>query len=1047
MTQFCVERPVFTCMLFAGLVFLGSLNWGGLPVNLFPEINQPSLSVITKLTDASPEEVESRITKPLEEELCVVKQLKRIYSVSENGVSTIVMDFDWSAKMDVTGLDVREKIDRARRKLPAGIEEPQIEKYSPASWPIMVVHFARKGGPPEGGLAMEQAHALYSAIQGQIKPIIERVKGVARVQLSGGIEKEISVSIDRARLGARRMSVDEITAALSRENVSERGGVIKEGGKDLVVRTVGEFKTITDIENIVIRSASEGTVRLKDVAAVAESAKARDNFARLNGRDSIQMSVYKEAEGNTVQACQEAAKTLEGLRQLFPDVEFTVTFDQSVHIGKALDMLKGNALGGAALCAFTLFFFLGRVSSTSIAILAMPLSILPLSMLFKAFGVSLNIFSLTGIALGLGMVVDNASMILENVGRHVEEGRIVREAAVSATTELSGAMMASTMTILAVFVPVLMVPGLVAQLFSSISYAISFSMAISLFVSFTIVPMLASKQDLSPVPEATQPERMKLTWLVNLRNRSYNAAFTNFLLPNYGRLLKKTISDPVTGLAWVVGCVVIFVLGLVSLPDMEFLPKGKSESFYVNLALPPDTSLAETDRVAAQVEQLTQKLDGIRTCASDVSASRAKILVVMKNASYADSSIKLLGAELSRIPSLNFSMEKISPIPNIGLGSGRGSDLAIKVSGEDSGKLFAYSQEIKKKLQVMKDVQGVKVALEEQAPGVLIKIDPEKAAKLGLTAEDVAADMKTILSGKVATQLHLETSDVDIRVAGKGGETLTSDQIGELAIWSPVAGNIKVKDIASLERAMTPLQLEREERQRITTITANLTPGSTLGKAVKKLSSQGKGLLDTINWETGYTFAIGGASESMRDSFSELFKALAIGLVLVYMVMAAQFESFVQPLIIMVSVPLAFLGALLGLSLIGEPLNIMGLLGILMLGGVTVGSAIIMIDYINILRARGVDLHEAVLEAGNHTLSPILNTVGTTLADSIPLGLAIGTGSELYRDLGVTITAGLMVSTFMTLFVVPLLYCRVEEATDLVKLLKLRLMVRFGLGQ
>lgn len=1028
-------------MLFAGLVFLGSLNWGGLPVNLFPEINQPSLSVVTKLSDASPEEVEAQVTRPLEEELCVVKQLKRIYSVSENGVSTIVLDFDWSAKMDVAGLDVREKIDRARRKLPYGIEEPQIEKYSPASWPVLVAHFSASGAGPGS------AQTLYSRVQGQVKPLVERAKGVALVQLSGGSENEIRVSVDRARLGARRLSVEEVSAALARENVSERGGVIKEGGRDLVVRTVGEFRTAAEIADIVVRSSPEGAVRLRDVAAVSEEPKARDSFARLDGKESIQVSVFKAAEGNTVQVCEEVGAALAGLRAQYPELEYTVTFDQSVHIGKALDMLKGNALGGALLCGLTLFFFLGRVSSTSIAIFAMPLSIVPLSMLFKAFGVSLNIFSLTGIALGLGMVVDNAAIILENVGRHVDEGRLVREAAVSATTELSGAMVASTMTVLAVFVPVLMVPGLVAQLFSSISYSISFAMAISLFISFTIVPMLAARQKL---PQAgampTEPERPgAFTRLVAARDRLYNATFRDRLQPAYVALLKKSILNPAAGLAWLGGCALLFALGLAALPDIEFLPKGKTDSFYINLDLPPDASLEETDRTAAQVEKLAGALEGVKACASEISASKAKVLVVMKGASYADPAIKKLRGELALIPSLAFSMEKISPIPNIGLGSGRGSDLAVKITGEDQERLAAYSREVKEKLASMKEAQGVKAALEERVPGIVVRIDPARAARFGLTAEAAASDLKTALSGRVATKLRLESGDQDIRVAGAGG-AVTADQVGELTVWSPAAGNIKVKDVATLERTLMPVRMEREERQRMTTVTANLAPGATLGRAVKKLSGKG-GLLEGIKWEPGYGYSVGGASESMNDSFSEMFKALAIGLVLVYMVMAAQFESLFQPLIIMTSVPLGFLGALLGLSLVGAPLNIMGLLGILMLGGVTVGSAIIMIDHINILRARGTDLHDAIVEAGSATLSPILNTVGTTLADSVPLALALGAGSELYRDLGVTITAGLLVSTFLTLFVVPLLYCRVEEAADWAKLLKMKLMVRLGFEQ
>lgn len=1030
-------------MLFAALVFLGSLNWGGLPVNLFPEVSQPSLCVVTRLGDASPEEVETQVTKPLEEELCVVKQLKRIYSVSENGVSTIMMDFDWSAKMDVAALDVREKIDRARRNLPQAIEEPQVEKYSPASWPAMVVHFARKGGAAGGGRD-GGAQALFAAVQGQIRPAIERAKGVALVQLSGGEEREIRVSLDSARLGARRLSAEDITSALARENVSERGGVIREGTKDFAVRTVGEFRTAAEIGNIVIRSASGGSVRLRDVAAVAEVPKVSETYARLDGRESIQMSVFKEADGNTVQTCAEVVRTLENLRRLLPDVDFAVTFDQSVHIGKALNMMKGNAMGGALLCGLTLFFFLGRVSTTAIAVFAMPLCILPLSILFRSFGVSLNIFSMTGIALGMGMVVDNAALILENVKRHAEEGRIVSEAAVSATTELSGAIMASTLTTLAVFIPVLMVPGLVAQLFSSISYAISFSMALSLLVSFTVVPMLAARQGLSRAAPGGTVKPPAFSWLLALRDRAHGAVFTGFLLPRYLGLLRRTIYEPAAGVLWISACVALFASGALLLPDMEFLPKGRTGSFYITLDLPPDTSLAETDRVAAQAERLAGKLEGVRTCASDVSAAKARILVVMESAAGADKAIKSLAQELSLIPSLGFAIDKISPIPDIGLGSGRGSDLAIKVAGEDQGKLAAYAGEIKKRLLQLKDIQGVKVALEAQVPGITVKIDPERTARFGLTARDVAADIKTALSGKVATKLRLESGDIDIRVAGAGG-AVSADQVGELVIWSPAAGNIKVKDIATLERAMAPLRMEREERRRITTITANLAPGSSLGRVINKLSGQG-GLLETLRWEPGYSYEIGGASESMRDSFRELFKALLIGLVLVYMVMAAQFESLFHPLIIMVSVPLGFIGALLGLGAVGAPLNIMGLLGILILGGVTVGSAIILIDHINLLRARGVDLNEAVLESGRVTLSPILNTAATTLAGSIPLALALGAGGELYRDLGVTITAGLAVSTFLTLFVVPLLYCRLEAAVDTLKLLKLRLTVKLGLG-
>lgn len=1038
MTQFCVERPVFTAMLFAALVFLGGLNWGGLPVNLFPEISQPSLSVVTKLPDASPEEVESRVTRPLEEELCVAKGLRRVYSVSEGGVSTVILDFDWSAKMDSAGLDVREKIDRARRKLPAGIEEPQIEKYSPASWPVLVAHFA----PPPGG----GGEALYARVLAQVKPALERARGVALVQLSGGAESEVRVLVDRARLAARRLSLADVSEALARANAGERGGTVKEGGRELVVRTSGEFRGAAEIGALVLRGSDGSAVRVRDVAAVSEAPKARETFARLDGRESIQLAVFKAADGNTVQVCEDAAAALAELKARYPELDYKVTFDQSEHIGKAMDMLKGNAMGGALLCGLTLFFFLGRVSSTAIAVFAMPLSIVPLSMLFKSFGVSLNIFSLTGIALGLGMVVDNAAIILENVERHVKEGRVVREAAVSATTELSGAMAASTMTVLAVFVPVLLVPGLIAQLFSSISYAISFSMAISLFISFTIVPMLAARQRLAERGPSEEKPAGPLARLVAARGRLYNSLFRDRLLPFYTRQLRAAITSPRAGWAWLAGCAALFAAGALSVPELEFLPKGRTDSFYVNLSLPPDASLEETDRAAAQVEKLAAAAEGVKTCASEISASRAKVLVIMKKASYADGAMKRLAADLALVPSLGWSMEKVSPIPNIGLGSGRGSDLAVKIYGEDQERLAAYSAEVKERLRGLKELQGVRAAMDERMPGLRVRIDPERAARYGLTAEAVAADLKAALSGKVATRLRLESGDADIRVAAADAGEVRADQVGELTLWSPVAGAVKVKDVAVLERELAPVRLEREERRRITTVTASLAQGAALGAAVKKLSGKG-GLLEGMIWEPGYGYSVGGASESMNESFGEMYKALAIGLVLVYMVMAAQFESLFQPLIIMTSVPLGFLGALLGLRLIGAPLNIMGLLGILMLGGITVGSAIILIDYINILRARGTDLRDAIMQAGEATLSPILNTVGTTLADSVPLALALGAGSELYRDLGLTITAGLVAATVLTLIVVPLLYCRVEEAADRLKLARMAVMNRLGAGR
>lgn len=1036
-SQIAVDRPILTIVMALLLVFLGTISYFMLPINLFPEINQPTLQVSTEYPDAAPEEVENLVTKPLEEEICSVKKVKKIYSRSSEGWSKIYLDFDWGTNIDFASLEVREKIDRVRKKLPIEIKEPQIEKFNPASWPVMVINFSATSENMNPRVECEE----------KIVPLLQRIDGVASVDISGGTIPEILVLLDKSKLAARNISEKSVIERLKEENISARAGRIEEGIKEIVVRTTGKFTALEELSNLVISASQRGVVYLRDIARIEQSIKPQRNFARLNGNDCVEVSIYKTPEGNTTKICNEIKKELNRLMKKNQEITLMVSFDQSEYIEDALGMVKGNAISGAILTSIMLWIFLGSLKTLFIIIVSIPLSIIPLFFFFKMMNMSLNIFTFAGIALGVGMVVDNANVILENIFCHIKEGRVPREASVSATTEITMAVISSSLTTIVVFLPVAMVSGLIAELFRDLSYTICISLIISMFIAFTIVPMASARLIKSSLDfsfkQVIQPSfrkaKQNLYTLILSLPRKFNIFFENTLILSYTNTLKKLISSSKKRNIFTLSMVILLIISFLLIPGMEFLPKGASNTFYITANLPVGTSLFETDNVAKKIEKNLKSLKRVKDYSVRINPSNMNFTVVVKNAGHADKVMRSIEKNLRQIPSLYCSMHKATPIPEIGFGITKGVELALKVTGTETDELVKYSKQVKEKMATLPEVIPLKNELLEGRPEIHILLKKDRIAQLGLTTDSAATLLKINLGGEIATSFHYEGKEQDIRVESSTGRKVDIVELSNLPVYTPIGRTVQLKDIAEIVSTEGPTVIDREERQRIMTVTAEISAGSSLSKIMKKLGDKTKGLLSKITWKEGYSVSYGGTTETMEYSFKELYKAMIIAFVLVYMVMAAQFESFFHPFIIMFSIPLSFIGAFIGLAVTGQNLSVTAFLGMILLGGIVVNNAIVLVDYINILRARGMEFTDAITTAGKIRLRPIIMTTGTTIVGALPSALGLGSGGELYRPLAIVVLFGLTSSTILTLFFVPSLYYIFEDIRNSILLLKTRL--------
>lgn len=1042
LARFSIRRPVTACMCILVLLALGGVSASRLPIDLLPEMNMPVAVAMTTYSGAGSEEVEKLVTQPLEAVLTTVSNVKNVQSISSPGSSLVIVEFNWGTDMNFATLDMREKIDLVSAGLPPAVKRPSVYKFDPAMMPVMSIGVTAEG---------RDLVTLKRLLEDEVVNRLERINGVAYAVLYGGPEREIRVLVDQTRLTGYGLTMGQLVQLLQAENLNLPGGTVKDGGREYVVRTTGEFRSLDEIRNLSFLTSAGATIRLSDVATVQEVEDQSGTYSLLNGQPSLSIAIQKETGANTVQVATRVKKEMEQIARNMPDIKYDYVFDQSEFIQVAIGNLKSSAILGAVLAVLILYVFLRNFRSTLIIALSIPISIIATFTLVYFNQLTLNMMSLGGLALGVGMLVDNSIVVLENIYRHCEQGEDRVSAAQVGATEVGMAITASTLTTIAVFVPIVYIEGLVAEVFRQLALTVTFSLLSSLLVALTLVPLLASRllKVEGRLTEEQSKDKKRLSWPRRLADRVGQAL--SKLDDFYSRLLAWSLDHRRLVFAVAGG---LFVLSLVTIPFLgrELFPRTDAGQVSINIKLPLGSTIEETGLIAQQVEEKLLDIPEVETIFTSVGGSDLFAAGGMgTNAEQASIDVGLISkrerkqsdvqvAETIRQRVQNIAGAEIAvaaqDMMSMHGGTGTSGPISVQIHGDDSNVLRSLADEA---AAIIKDVPGtreVETSFEEGRPEIQVRLNRDKAASFGLSAGQVAQAVDMAVNGSVATRYRVGGDEIDIvvQLAEEQRQSLTA--IKGLIITSPLGMQVTLGDVADLVESKGPSSIYRENQSRVATVSGDVI-GRSLGSVSNDIDRELKGL----QLPEGYTVQFGGENKEMMEAFADLSLVLVFAIVLVYMVMAAQFESLLHPLTIMFSMPLALVGVVFGLAIGGKPVSVVAAIGIIVLAGIVVNNAIVLVDYINTLRKRGLGIREAIVTAGPTRLRPILMTTLTTVLGLVPLALGLGEGGEVQVPLAVTVIFGLSMSTILTLIVVPLVYMWFEDIGVLLNRRLLRLRV------
>jgi len=1044
--QYCIKHPVTTYMVSLLVILLGVISLFRLPQELYPPITFPEVSVVTNYLNAAPEEIETLITRPIEEAVGSVGGLKNIRSVSREGASVVTCAFHWGTNIDFAALELREKIDLVKERLPNEADEPVVVKFNPLDRPIMILSLTGDVNPVE----------LRDVAIKKVKDDIEKVPGVASASVSGGQQREIVVDIDQGRLQAASTSLLQVVEALRNTNYNYPAGTITGGMYEFLLRTTGEFKGIKDIKDTVIsvesmqqseyerqrrqyiESAEEDQIRqtteearraearpslekrlvsLGDLGVIEDTVKKKTSISRYNGKPNVSISIQKQASSNTIAVCEVIRKKLEEVKKELPNsVNISLIYDHSDFIKKAVNGTRDDALQGAVLAFGALYLILKSISASVIVVVAIPIAIMGTFLFMFLGGMSLNTMTLGGLALGVGMMIDNGVVTVENIFRHRQMGQSSKEAAVAATNEVFSSQVGSTLTNVAVFIPlILFVPGVAGQLFKELSWTIIIAQLMSLLVAISLTPLLATHLKTKKKLDVSDDETAKLT---------------------YSRLpeeKKNKLIHRILG-----GAFALFIVALLLVPflKVELLPKVDQGQFLVRIFMPAGTILDRTDEVVSLIEKRIQKIkevdntavsigsDRTRTAEGGVieilGANQGQILVNLKKKRRrsAQDVVQMVRKEVERIELGNARIEYIVQESEFQFAAGGGAPIVIEIKGYSMIQMNRLVKALKKELGLIRSLYNIKDDRGESKPETKVEIDKEKAALYGVSVNEISLTAKVAVDGLVATTLKEGSRDIDIRVQLRQQDRAGISNIADLLVFAPaLRQNILLSQTARLVKGQGPTEIKRADQERAVLVTADIESGTSKKKAVKAVEK----LIKKTTIPTDFSMKLVGEKEEVQDAFSKLMFALLLAVVLVYMIMASQFESFVQPFIIMFTVPLSLIGVVVMLLITGTPLSVIALLGVIILGGVVVNNGILLIDFTN-RKKRDMPGDEAAETAARVRFRPILMSAFTTIIGVVPLALGLGEGAELRAPMARAVMGGLITSTFLTLFVIPSLY-------------------------
>ncbi len=1050
--EIATQRRVTIVMLMVAIVLFGMVSLSRLKLNLLPDISYPTVTVRTELTGAAPVEVENLLTKPIEEAVGVVRNVRLVRSVSRSGQSDVTIEFLWGTDMDIAGVDVREKLDVLFMPLEAS--RPLLLRFDPSSEPIVRLGLLYKESADSPGDAGEaRLKALRRLAEDRIKTDLEAQEGTAAVKVSGGLEDEIQIRVDQQKLSQLGISIDQIASRIRAENVNLSGGRLEEGDQRFLVRTLNEFKSVDEFRDAIVAYVAERPVYLRDVATVERGYKEREAITRVRGQESVELAVYKEGDANTVQVAKRIEQRIEALREDLPgDIELVKIYDQSTFISSAVNNVRIAAILGGLIAILVLYGFLRDARATMIVGIAIPVSVIGTFLLMYTNDISLNIMSLGGIALAVGMLVDNSIVVLENIVRKKEQGEGILEAAQNGTTEVGSAVVAATLTTIAVFFPMVFISGVAGQLFRDQALTVTFALIFSLIVALTLIPMLASLGARSRYDDGGDGKpagwftravafvvRMfgfvffairKLFWALLWVPTWILQKFYGAVAAIYPGLLRWSL-----GHRWsvVLAAVLIFAGTMLLIPRLgtELIPQFSQGEFDVDLRLSPGAPLSETDRAIQTAQRAAAGIDAIalnysvagtgnRLDANPVDAGDNTGTLSVRLAPGArrnaeNDAMEVMRGELSRLPGVQYEFSRPALLSFA-------SPLQVEISGFDLDALARVSDTIVAEMSASDRFADIKTTVENGNPEIQIVFDQERAAKLGLTVRDIANRVVANVRGELATRYTWRDKKIDVLVRSVDTRESSIEEIRRLIVNPSSDRPVTLEAVADVRVSQGPAEIRRVAQERVAIITANLAYGD-LGAAAAEAGA----IVNRTPMPDGVAAIVSGQSEEMEKSFDSMRFALILAIFLVYLVMASQFESLIHPFVILFTIPLALVGAVLALFITGTTINIVALIGVIMLAGIVVNNAIVLVDLINQLRAQGVERVDAIMEAGSARLRPILMTSLTTALGLLPMAMGFGEGSEVRTPMAITVIGGLVVSTLLTLVVIPVVYSLMDR--------------------
>ncbi len=1011
-----VRRRVTVVMAVLAVVAFGFVGYSRLSVELFPDISYPSITVQTDFPDTAPQEVENLVSRRIEEAVGVLSGLQSVHSVSRSGSSEVLLEFEWGSNMDDMSMEVREKIQRLH--LPREAETPIVLRFDPSLDPILRLALS---GPGDLG-------SLRYLAERRIKQALETRPGVAAAQVAGGLEEEIQIEVDQEGLAARGITLETVQAIVGVSNLNLPGGSLRSNERHYLVRTINEFENLDEIRNLVVAQRGGAAIRLSDVAKVTRGAKEREIITRIDGRESIEISIYKEGDANIVATAEDVKNVIAQWQEKLKAENNTLTilFDQSIFISQAVGEVRKAALIGGALAIIILFFFLRDIRSTLIVATSIPISVIATFMVMYKMDVSLNLMSLGGLTLGLGMLLDSSIVVLESIFRKRQQGALLREASIEGTTEIAPAVIASTLTTVAVFLPIVFVEGVAGQLFKDQALTVTISLCASLLVAITLIPMLS----------ALGSRREKKAGVKREKVRADKVFTLGVISRGYDLIARKMLGAPVTCLATAFA---LFALSFVLLRGIgtELIPQMSEGEFYFEVSLPEGSALKATDDIILRMEE-EAKTSGLgidrsySTSGSRLVSGGMSLNTMGENLGQINFVMKDRGDDRGEKIAIEKLRESYTNIEDLDVKFKRPSYFSLKTPieiilfGDQIEELESRTLEMIRELNGVEGLVDVKSSLEAGSPELRVVFDRERIASFGLDIRSLTSTLRNRVLGVIPTRFRERERQIDIRIRNPEKDRSKIADIRNLIIPGPSGSKLRLQTVAEIRESRGPAEIHRLKQQRAAVITANLKKGYGLGSAIGEV----KKIMARRPAEEQFATELGGQNREMEISFTSMMFALSLAIFLVYLVMASTFESFLHPFIILFTIPLSLIGVVAGLYLTGTTITVIVLIGSVMLAGIVVNNSIVLIDAINRLRRKGTAKFNAVLAAGHLRLRPILMTTLTTILGLLPMALSWGEGAELRTPLAITVISGLLFSTLITLVVIPAAYMLVPSRIE-----------------